>query len=305
MTVGRNRAVPSLFDMARASGVVFSREAVPLDRFVTANGMRFHYLDWGSADGPPVLLLHGFAQTCHTWDFAALWLSERHRVIALDQRGHGDSEWAPDGDYSPEAHQGDLRAIVDTLGLRNIVLVGLSMGGRNAFIYTAEHPERVRGLVIVEAAPQHQRSGAESVKRFVEAPDELDSIDEFVTRAHKYSRRRSLDQLRSSMPNNLKRLPNGKWTWKYDRVFRSPDRPAPAGPEITRRLWGYIDRITCPTLLVRGADSDVVSQETAEAMRGRIGGSRLAVIEGAGHLVPGDSPSGFQGAVSEFLAGLE
>ena len=96
--------------MARASGVVFSREAVPRDRSVSANGMRLHYLDWGPPDGPPVLLLHGFAQTCHTWDFSALWLSEQHRVIALDQRGHGDSEWAPDGDYSPEAHQGRPRS---------------------------------------------------------------------------------------------------------------------------------------------------------------------------------------------------
>ena len=147
-------------------GVTFASEAAPRDRFVDAHGLRFHYLEWGEAESPPIVLLHGFAQTCHSWDFVALSLCDRFRVVALDQRGHGDSDWAPDGDYTPEAYQSDLHAIVQELGLREIVLIGLSMGGRNAFTYASSHPERVRALVIVDAAPESRPAGTENIRRF-------------------------------------------------------------------------------------------------------------------------------------------
>ena len=142
----------SLYDAARAKGVTFASEAAPQDRFIDANGMRFHYLEWGDPQSPPIMLLHGFAQTCHSWDFVALSLCDRYRVIALDQRGHGDSGWAEDADYTPETQQGDISAIVDALGLEQFVLMGLSMGGRNSLTYAAANPDRVKALVIVDAA---------------------------------------------------------------------------------------------------------------------------------------------------------
>ena len=134
----------SLYDAARAKGVTFASEAAPRDRFIDANSMRFHYLEWGDPQSPPVMLLHGFAQTCHSWDFVALSLCDRYRVIALDQRGHGDSDWAEDGDYAPETQQGDIGAIVDGLGFKQFVLMGLSMGGRNSLTYAAANPDRVK-----------------------------------------------------------------------------------------------------------------------------------------------------------------
>ena len=258
------REGPSLFDAARAAGVPFSKEAFPADGSVRANGLRFHYLEWGQTNMPPLLMLHGLAQTCHMWDLAALSLCDRFRVIALDQRGHGDTDWAPDGRYSVDDHQGDLHAIVRKLRLKDLVIVGLSMGGRNAFVYAAEHPELLRGLVIVDAAPEHQRSGAERVRRFVEGPDEFDSMDDFVARVHGYNPRRPLEQVRGSLRHNLKQLPSGKWTWKYDRALRSADRFTAPDPALTRRLWRCAERVQCPALVVRGAHSNVVSQETAE-----------------------------------------
>ena len=297
----------SLFDAARKLGVEFSRQARPTDEFLEINGLRFHYLDWGGPYSTPVLMLHGFAQTCHSWDFTALSLCDRFRVIALDARGHGDSQWAQDGDYSPEAHQRDLHAFVQALGLGDPVLMGLSMGGRSSFTYAAVHPERIKALVIVDAAPEHQRSGSDAVRRFVQGSDELDSIDQFVERARRYNPnpRRSPEQIRGSLLHNLMQLPNGKWTWKYDKALRSPGgRPSP-DPGLTRRLWVYMDEIKCPTLVVRGAESKVVSQETAEEMCSRLSLGQLAVVEGAGHLVPGHNPSGFNRAVAQFLDGLE
>ena len=295
----------SLYDAARAMGVKFANENAPQDKFVTANGMRFHYLEWGSADNPPMLLLHGFAQTCHSWDFVALGFSDDYRVIALDQRGHGDSDWASDGDYSPETQQQDISAVAEELGLGEFVLMGLSMGGRNSFTYAASNPDKVRALVIVDAAPQNMRQGTDNIRNFVQQDDELDSVDAFVERVLKYNPRRDPQQVRGSILHNLKELPSGKWTWKYDRALRSPGRRMGSDADTEKRLWGYLGSLECPTLLVRGGASDIVAMDTADRMHAAIPNSRLATIEGAGHLVMGDSPSGFQDAVNEFLASLD
>jgi len=295
----------SLYEAARAMGVTFTEEAVPRDGFVTGNGLRFHYLDWGDADAPPVVLLHGFAQTCHSWDFVALSLSDRFRVITLDQRGHGDSDWAPDGDYSAETQQADLHAIVEALDLQGFVLMGLSMGGRNAFTYAAHHPERVRALVIVDSAPETRNAGTGNIRRFVEQEDELDSVDDFIKKVQAYNPRRSVQQIKGSILHNLKELPSGKWTWKYDKVLRSPRRSMTPDPSTAERLWEYAESLQCPTLVVRGAETDVVTAETAVAMQQRIPNSRLATVEGAGHLVMGDNPSGFEKAFISFLAELD
>ena len=285
-------------------GVTFASEAAPRDRFVDANGLRFHYLDWGEADAPPIVLLHGFAQTCHSWDFVALSLCDRFRVVALDQRGHGDSDWAPDGDYTPEAYQSDLHAIVQELGLREIVLIGLSMGGRNAFTYASSHPEHIRALVIVDAAPESRTAGTENIRRFVQQEDELDSVDDFVRRVQAYNPRRSVQQIRGSILNNLKQLPSGRWTWKYDKLLRSPERRLGSDPATALRLWGYVEGLRCPTLVVRGGETDVVASDTARSMQRRIPDARLATVEGAGHLVMGDNPAGFERAITSFLSSL-
>ena len=294
----------NLYDAARAMGVTFATEAVPQDRMVTADGRRFHYMEWGEPDSPPMLLLHGYAQTCHSWDFVALAMCDRFRVLSLDQRGHGDTDWAPDGDYSPEGYWNDLNAVAEALDLRDFVLMGLSMGGRNAISYAANHQRRVKALVVVDSAPVMQRAGSERMRRFVQGDDELDSVDAFVKRVQEYNPRRPADQIRGSIVHNLKQLPNGKWTWKYDKVLRSPDRKVP-GKDYAALLWKQIDSLDLPTLVVRGGQSDMIDLETADELHQRIKGSSLTTVEGAGHLVMGDNPSGFQTAVRDFIDVLD
>ena len=295
----------SLHDAARAQGVTFEREAVPEDRFVSANGMRFHYLDWGNLDAPDMLLLHGFAQTCHSWDFVALAFCDRFHVVSLDQRGHGDSDWAEDGDYSPESQQADIAGVVAELGLSDFVLMGLSMGGRNSFTYAANHPDEVRALVIVDAGPENMRAGSTNIRNFVRQEDELDSVDAFVQRVLQYNPRRDPVQVRGSIQHNLRQLPNGKWTWKYDKRLRTPGgRRFQQDPEMTNRLWGYVENLACPTLVVRGAQSDIIALDTAGGMHERIPNGQLATVENAGHLVMGDNPAGFEKAVTGFLSSI-
>ena len=239
----------SLYKAARAAGVGFAREAYPIRQELSElGGMGLHYLDWGRpGSASHVLMLHGMAQSAHTWDFSALALSDRYRVLALDQRGHGDSAWAPDGDYSLDAHLGDIASFVEAMDLRGLVMVGLSMGGRNAFSFAALHPELVRALVIVDIAPRSGRSGASAIRTFIERVDELDTFEEFVERVKGYNPRRSREQIRGSLAHNLKRLPSGRWTWKYDKALRSPSRPQPR-PRIRRAAVGLHrgDRVPCP-----------------------------------------------------------
>ena len=295
----------SLYQAAREVGVSFSREWEPKSKFVKANDMKFHYLEWGDTSNPVIVMLHGFAQQAHSWDFVALAFADRYRVIAIDQRGHGDSDWAKDGDYTPETQQIDIQGIVEELKLDEFILMGLSMGGRNSFTYAANNPEKVKALIIVDAGPENVRAGTQNIRNFVEQEDELDSIDAFVERVIKYNPRRDPIQIRGSIVNNLKQLPTGKWTWKYDKLLRSAGRMGrKQEPEVTDRLWKYVESLSCPTLVVKGDRSDVIAAGTADQMHKRIPGGKIAIVENAGHLVMGDNPSGFERAVTTFIQGI-
>ncbi len=295
----------ALHDAARAMGVRFTKDFEPQDRSVEANGLTFHYLEWGDPSNPPALLLHGFAQTCHSWDFVSLSLADRFHVHTLDQRGHGDSSWAPDGDYSPETQQTDIHGVVEALDLRDFLLMGLSMGGRNSFTYAANHAERVKALVVVDAAPENMAAGGQNIRRFVQGGDELPSVEAFVDRVLEFNPRRDRSQVRGSIRHNLKQLPNGNWTWKYDKLLRSSNRPLRGDDGLSERLWGYLGQLKCPTLVVRGSQSDIVATNTFEEMSRRIPLGRVVTVEKAGHIVPGDNPAGFQDAVLSFVDELD
>lgn len=274
----------------------------PKDRRVTARGLRFHYVEWGDAGAPPILCLHGITQTAHSWDEVAADLAADYRVLCLDQRGHGDSDWAPDGDYSPRTQAADVDAIAAALALPPFVLAGMSMGGLNAITFTAQHPDKVRALVVVDVSPEIRKEGVENIRQFIQAADILDSFEAFVERAHLFNPRRSLENIRSRLSYNLKRLPDGRWTWKYDARLRS----AETGFHTTslHHLWDDVSAVRCPTLIVRGGESDILSDESAARLQAAIPGSRLAEVAGAGHSVMGDNPSAFLAAVRPFLGAL-
>ena len=292
-----------LLDAARAAGLEINQPAEPADRFVKTRGLRFHYLDWGNGHLPHLVFLHGFAQQAHSWDFAALSVRDLFHVVSLDLRGHGDSDWSPDGEYRQVDYLTDLDAILEVIGLKQVVLSGLSLGGRLSFLYASEHPEVVQGLIVVDAAPAMQTPGARRIRQFVEGVDEWDSFEEMVRHVARYTRRRRpLEQIRGSLRHSSHRRDDGKWTWKYDPRLRRP-RPT-RQPSNEGDLWQPLNAVRCPTLFVRGAQSEVVSQETAERAAKAVPGARLEVVDAAGHLVPGDNPVGFANAVRPFLEEL-
>jgi pimeloyl-ACP methyl ester carboxylesterase len=243
-------------------------------------------------------MLHGASQQAHSWDFVSLALSEQFHILALDQRGHGDSDWAPDGDYSVDAQAADIDGFVKAVGLDSFVLIGHSMGGRNAYFWASRHPEPLKGLVIVDTGPEIGSPGQDRIRRFRELPDELDSFEEFADRVQEYTGR-SRVQVLGSLKHNIRQRTDGKWTWKYDKVMLTPS------PQnlfwTSEQAWECIHRIDCPTLVVRGERSDLFHEETMNQMRQAIPGCITVTIPRAGHLVQGDNPVDFVSAVRDFL----
>lgn len=276
-----------------------------LEHDVQAGDIKLHYQEWGSESAPVILMLHGFGLSGHMFDEFAERAQSRYRLIALDQRGHGDSEWAKDGDYSRDAFVRDLEHVRDALGLDRFVLMGHSMGGLNAVAYTAKHPEHVRALILVDVGPEASREGVDNIRRFVQGPDELE-FEEFVQLAHRFNPRRSLENIRQRMRHRLRQTESGKWTWKFDKRFRDPNAPLRIGSDLSNdQVWQLFRSINVPTLLVRGAESDVLTQEVAERTVREMPKARLVVVPGAGHSVPGDNPDAFTEAVLAFLDEVE
>lgn len=273
-----------------------------VDRDISVRGLNLHYLEWGEPSAPPMVLLHGFGVSSHMFDELAERVQGRYRLLALDQRGHGDSEWAGEGDYSRVAFVEDVEAFRKALGLERFVLVGHSMGGLIAAAYAVQHPAQVSALVLVDSGPEAAEQGVENIRRFTSGPDHL-SFDEFVERAHQFNPRRTLENIQDRMRHRLRPEEDGKWTWKFDARFRQEDSGIRTGRdgETNDDRWQLFRSIIVPTLLVRGAESDVLKQEVAERAVREMHRARLAVIGGAGHSVPGDNPDELTAALHSFL----
>lgn len=270
------------------------------DRTITLRGLRFHYVEWGPAAAPPVVFLHGITGHARTWDDEARLLAGRYRVLVLDQRGHGDTDPAPDGDYSDDALLGDLTAFADALGLRRCTLVALSLGGRVAINFAGTHPARVERLVIVDIGPEIAPVGRARVGALMAgAPERFESVEDVITHMRANAPLYTEAMLRHRAQHAVRPLPGGGFTWKYDRALREAIRQGRM--RVPADLWAQWRAITCPTLLVRGALSDILSDETAKRMVDELPAARLVVVPGAGHTVPGDQPAAFQSLLREFL----
>lgn len=249
---------------ARERGIAVGNRNPPDDRFCTINGLRLHYSDWGTEGKPPMLLLHGFAVTAHAWDFFSLTAREDFHVYALDHRGHGDSEWAPDGNYDRGQYVADLTAFVDALHLESLVLIGHSLGGGVALLAARRLAERVRALVIVDSTlgPRHEPN---TVAQFIEGPDLFPSLEAFADYAVSLNPRRTRAGLLRSLPHNARRLPDGQWTWKYDKALRDPDRPRT--PPDFAAMWSALATATCPILYVRAGESSHLADAFVPALQ--------------------------------------
>jgi pimeloyl-ACP methyl ester carboxylesterase len=273
-----------------------------IDELIEMRGLRFHYRDWPSQrpDAPDLVLLHGYTGHARSWDAFAEAMTDRYRVLALDQRGHGETGWADAGAYGVGEMADDLAAFVAALGLRGFSLLGLSMGGMVAMDYAGRRPAELADLVIVDIGPEMIRQGAARIAAGRAAADTFASRDEAFAAARADNARPPQAHHRHRSDTSLMRLADGRWTWRYDRALRSPSairwRTAEEG-------WRSCAGISVPTLVVRGEVSDILAPEIAARMIDTIPDARLSEVKGSGHSVPLDAPEGFLDAARAFLRG--
>ena len=291
------------------------------DRTIVLQGRRFHYTEWGAPTAPALIMLHGVTGHARTWDEEAAALASRYRVLALDQRGHGDSDPAPHADYTVAALSADLTAFADSLRITRASIVGLSMGGRVAIAFAGQAPQRVERLVVVDIGPDISEAGlVDVVSAYQKGVDGHWQIEEIFSTGDRVVARWTgsgthVGDMNGIAPTGKKvevdaisihrvqhgtKPVEGGFTWKYDRGLREAVRSGTWRDPID--LWPLWRGIACPILLVRGGDSDVLSPEIAKRMVEENPNTRLAEIAGAGHTVPGDQPLAFRTLLNEFLA---
>jgi pimeloyl-ACP methyl ester carboxylesterase len=276
-----------------------------------SDGLSIHVLEWSDA-GTPLVLVHGFGNEAHIWDDFAPVVAPHYRTVAADLRGHGDSDHDPERRYDYEHHVADLEAVTAALGIERLVLVGHSFGGRTSILFAAKHPERMAGLVIVDIGPEHDPRGTTRIRMEV-----MQRGDGSFAEPAEYERvlahnlpAGSPDALRRMARHELRQRADGRFERKADPAFMA-GRPGQGEAEAearerdtAKRLWDALGRIPCPTLVVRGAASDILSPEIADRMVDDVlVKGQLAVVPRAAHSVMTDNPGGFAEAVSAFVLG--
>jgi esterase len=272
------------------------------DELIELRGLRFFYREWRCerAQAPTLVLLHGYTGHARSWDHFAEAMSSDYRVLALDQRGHGQTQWAPPTAYDTSEMVLDLEAFVRALRLQRFVLLGLSMGGIVSFGYAGKRPPELARLVIVDIAPEIDTVGLGRIQSGVVRADVFDSREEAFERAKADNPIPPEDHHRHRVDHSLMRTEDGRFTYRYDRALRDPKNPRKGIPP--QEGWRLVGRIDVPTLLVRGEHSDILSAPVAERMAAAIPDCRLVEVAGAGHPVPLDKPIEFLAAMRAFLS---
>ncbi len=265
--------------------------------------------------GPPVLLLHGGGQTRHAWKKAGDLIARTGRMAyAVDQRGHGDSQWVQDGAYQYEDFAADARTLADTLaeqsGVRPVV-VGASLGGMAALIANSRAPndkEAFSALVLVDITPRIDSEGVARIQGFMRAKlrEGFGSIAEAADAVAAYLPHRPKPRSHEGLKKNLRLHPDGRWRWHWDpRFLEGNRRIGPGSGEVEQALVAAARRVTIPTLLVRGASSELVGEEHAKDFLTLVPHARYVDVTGARHMVAGDRNDQFADAIESFLGELK
>lgn len=272
----------------------FAAGAPPLDHFATVNGIRLHYLEWGTAGKPPLILLHGIARVAHNFDHIAPHFSNDYRVIAVDMRGHGDSAWDPAGAYMVEDYVADIEALILQLKLKNIVLWGNSTGGRVAQMIGGRHPDRVAAIISEDVGPERPAtvSNRRAARMAIEAAGWATREELFV--AVKKDHPRTPDALlRNFIEHGAKKRVDGGLVYKRD--------PKILDGFVPTELWETISKIKAPILYLLGGASDIVPPATQRQLTGSLPRAEIVTMPGLGHYPSDEKTAEAIALVRQFL----
>ncbi len=270
--------------------------------FIGSGGLQIAADLLGAPEAPSVILMHGGGQTRWSWGASAQSLAAHgFRVISLDLRGHGDSDWAPDGDYSFEAFAGDLRAILAVIGARPLI-VGASLGGLTALMTCGEAPYAdVAGLVLVDIAPRVSSAGTDRIVGFMRSTSRgFPTLEEAAVAVAEYLPHRSRPPRPEGLAKNLRRGSDGLYRWHWDPAFIKP-RPGWSPETFEQRMLRATRAIEAPILFVRGGKSDVLTESIARELAADLPNAEFAEVAGAEHMLAGDDNTAFTKAILPFL----
>ena len=271
---------------------------------VVVRHQRFHYLEWGAPDAQPILLLHGGHQSAHSWDLVSLHFAQKYRIIALDQRGHGDSEWARNGDYSNLTMAQDAQAFVAAVGLQNPIIMGHSMGGRNTLLMTRTNPDYPGALVIVDVGPETIEAGRKTISNFVKQNEIFDDLEHFIRNVREYDPYRSREHIERTVKYNMLERADGKYISKCDyRRWRSEIEVHDENRDAIS--LDDLASFEMPVLIVRGANSNILADDAAERFRDALPKGNLVTVPNCGHNVHSQNTLGFIDAVGKFFSTLK
>jgi len=270
--------------------------SLPTDHFLIVNGLRIHYVDWGAAGKPPLVLVHGLDRVSRTFDHLATHFNTRYHVVAVDMRGHGDSDWDPEGRYLVEDHVGDLEGVVQQLGLRNLSLWGNSTGGRVVQVFAGKHPELVSAVISEDVGPERPRQIADSYSRRVQQEQAgWASQEELLAQLRTTNPRMSAAVLEPYVRYGTRQRADGRIVWKRD--------PQLVKGFVATDLWRFVRNITAPILYVIGGASRIVPPETQAELKKTLPRVQIVVMPGLGHYPSDEQPAEFIAIVDRFLAG--
>jgi pimeloyl-ACP methyl ester carboxylesterase len=266
------------------------------DHFLSIDGLRLRYREWGDASSPPIVLLHGGSAHAHWWDFFAPAIADTYRVLALDLRGHGDSDHADPPAYRIGDYTRDLAQFVEAMGLGRIDLIGHSLGGMVATAYAGLAPQHLKSLVVVDSQLRITPGGAHYMLRLHNFPQTFYRDREQAIRRFRLLPTRTeatAEVLAHVAAHGIRQLPDGRWTLKFDRESLAHAEP--------QDLTTILQRVTCPILFVRGAQSTLLTHAALTALQAAIPHAEAVEVPNAHHHVMLDNPAGFESVVRTFL----
>lgn len=284
----------------------------PTSRHFISQRLRMHYVDWGNPGAPPLLLVHGGRDHCRNWDWVAQAMRRDWHVICPDLRGHGDSQWSPDGNYSMSAYIYDLAQLIHQQNLAPVTIVSHSLGGNICLRYTGIYPDKVRKLVAIEGlgpspkmlAERRTKPMAERMTAWIEEqrtlsgrlPRRYPTIEDAFARMQAENKHLSAEQARHLTQQGVNQNEDGTYSWKFDNYVRM-NPPYDMTYEDIETLWA---RIACPTLLVYGKESWASNPER-DGRLDHFKTAKVVEFENAGHWVHHDRLDAFVDTVRGFI----